>query len=508
MTDTPLAPDLEALRQDLHRFMRELALENYMHYSGQKETLEIAPIYERYGHLVSKDLAKNVRDRWRAAQSPEEKRSYKHLHHFAFFGYQGNLIKGIIEEIARRQNEMSIRIDGREIGYHSIVPRLTNEPDCDIRREIDDRASELELELNELRLESWKITSEVFREFGYESYAEGCRKSFEIDYDGLAAELRGFLDETEDDYVRQFDYLATERLGYSIRDARKCDLGYLMRGEGWDGYFPKDGMVGKATACFAEMGMPVDEVPAIILDVEEREKKRPRAFCSPVEVGREVYVCTRPMGGMSDYLTFLHELGHAYHFAYTDPNLPAELILVGDSATSEVFAFNFNYLGADGLWLKTYLGIDDPAPIVRFLKLQKLYFLRRYASKLLFELELHSDWNMEKRAGKYTEYLDRGLIAKHRIENWLSDLDPAFYSAGYLRAWIFERQLREYLIEEFGDDWWRNPESGRKLAEFWRTGRMYMPEEMSERILGEPLDLGPIKRELTDLGEAGPSDRM
>ena len=39
-------PDLIALRKDLARFMHDLTLENYLYTSGQKETLEITPIYE------------------------------------------------------------------------------------------------------------------------------------------------------------------------------------------------------------------------------------------------------------------------------------------------------------------------------------------------------------------------------------------------------------------------------------------------------------------------------
>ena len=492
------SPDLDALRDDLTRFTRELVYERYMHASGQKETLEITPIYERYGHLFSKDLAKNTLERRENAESEEEKRTYKHLHQFAFFGYLGNATKKITEVIAGKQGEMSITVRGEEIGYHSIAPRLANEPDGAIRREIDDQAAGLEVELNDLRMDTWRITNELFREFGYASYLEGCSSVFGIDYGQLAGELSRFLDETEQAYVEAFDELAQERLDCRIGEARKCDTAYLMRGEQWDGRFPKDAMVEKATRFVGDMGMAPEQVPAIVLDVEERPKKFPRAFCSAVEPGRKVFVCTRPIGGLGDYLTFLHELGHAYHLAHTDPALPAELILVGDSATSEIFAFNFNYLGANPLWLREYVGIDDPGPIAEFLRGQKLYMLRRYSSKLLYELELFRDYRIEGRAELYTSRLDRGLKAKHRVESWLGDLDPAFYCAGYLRAWIFEVQLREHLAKRYGEDWWRNPSAGEELISLWRTGRMYMPEELSERICGRPLDIGPIRRELAD----------
>ena len=172
--------------------------------------------------------------------------------------------------------------------------------------------------------------------------------------------------------------------------------------------------------------------------------------------------------------------------------MPPELTLIGDSATSEIFAFNFNYLGADSLWLTSFLKISDPGPIVEFLRLQKLYMLRRYASKFLYELELHKDYNIAGRSDLYTKYLDNGLVLNHRKEHWLYDLDDAFYSAGYLRAWIFEMQMRDYLKKEFGDDWWRNPAAGELLRRYWNTGRMYMPEELSYEMCDKPLDIEPI----------------
>jgi hypothetical protein len=492
----PATPDLEAVRQDLSRFIRELGLEYYTHFSGQKEKLEIGPIYERYGHLFSRDLARNCLNRRELADNPEEKRTWKHLHQFAFNGHIGDLTKGIVESLAKRQGEMTVTVKGEEIRYHSIYSRLINETDRETRREIDDEQAKLEVELDKLRLEKWHITHDVYREFGYSSYAEGCRSVSGVDYDWLSSELGAFLEKTRDAYAESFDKFCRERLGYPLAEASKCDMGYLMRGEGWDSLFPGEGMARRASAFLSDLGMPIEMVPAVRLDIEEREKKRPRAFCQAVEVGREVYVCVRPTGGLSDYLTFLHELGHAYHFAHTDPEMPSELTLVGDSATSEIFAFSFNYLGSDPAWLQAFMKMGDPSPIVEFLRLQKLYMLRRYASKFLYELELHKDYKIEGRQGLYPEYLNAGLVVSHRPEHWLYDLDDAFYSAGYLRAWIFEMQMRDYLKKEFGEDWWRNPAAGELLRRYWGTGRMYMPEEMAYEMCDKPLDLGPVTNEV------------
>ncbi|MFH1676584.1 MAG: hypothetical protein ABIC40_06120, partial [bacterium] len=246
-------PDLVALRKDLARFIRELSYENYLYGSGQKEVPEIVPIYERFGHLFAKDLAKNCLDRKRSAHDEEEKRSYKHLYQFAFFGYVGNLCKRKYEELAKKMNELSINVRSEKIGYRSIVPRLTNEPDAEIRREIDDGMASLELELNEIRKEIWDITNEVFRDFGYSDYIEGCSDTLGIDYEWLKEELILLLDNTEKKYYEEFIKFSEDRLGYTIDKASKCDFAYLMRGDEWDDKFPVDGMVEKCTKFLEHM---------------------------------------------------------------------------------------------------------------------------------------------------------------------------------------------------------------------------------------------------------------
>jgi hypothetical protein len=66
--------------------------------------------------------------------------------------------------------------------------------------------------------------------------------------------------------------------------------------------------------------------------------------------------------------------------------------------------------------------------------------------------------------------------------NYLISVDDGFYCAEYLRSWIAEAQLRKYLVEEFGDEWFTNPGSGSLLKELWREGNRITVEEMAEKL--------------------------
>ena len=96
----------------------------------------------------------------------------------------------------------------------------------------------------------------------------------------------------------------------------------------------------------------------IVFDTGEREGKRSRAFCSPVKVPDEVYLVLRPHGGQTDWNTFLHEYGHALHFAHMRPDHPMEFRFMGDNSVTEGYAMLFDHLMQDAGWLQRYTGLE------------------------------------------------------------------------------------------------------------------------------------------------------
>jgi hypothetical protein len=76
-------------------------------------------------------------------------------------------------------------------------------------------------------------------------------------------------------------------------------------------------------------------------------------------------------------------------------------------------------------------------------------------------------------------------------------MDAGFYSADYLRAWIRHAQLRAYLTDEVGEDWWRNPKTGGLLRDLFAEGTKPSSEEIAERLGFEPYDTAPLVAELT-----------
>jgi hypothetical protein len=160
-----------------------------------------------------------------------------------------------------------------------------------------------------------------------------------------------------------------------------------------------------------------------------------------------------------------------------DPGLPFSFKRLGDNSVTESYAFLFQYLLLNPRWLRQTLGMKDSNEYVRLALFRKLWLLRRYASKLLYERQLHTELDGAEK--QYASLLSAGLGVIISAENYLSDTDDAFYCAQYLRAWIFEVQLRRFLEEQFGPEWFSTREAGAHLVSLWQRGQEFRAEELA-----------------------------
>jgi hypothetical protein len=255
-----------------------------------------------------------------------------------------------------------------------------------------------------------------------------------------------------------------------------------------------------------EMGIDPVANGRIIFDVGYREGKRSRAFCSPVRVPQEVYLVLRPHGGQSDYNTFLHELGHALHFAYASADYPFEFRWLGDNSVTESYAMLLDHRMQERGWLVRYtlLGENRVAEFLRTAGFEELHYLRRYAAKFLYERALYSgEVPWEQLPDLYVSLLSNATGFEYNPADAFVDVDPRFYSARYLRAWQLQSVLNEKLTSRFDVDWFRNPSAGPWMVnELFSHGQRETAEEISARVGGGALSFQPLARKIEALLEA------
>ena len=172
----------------------------------------------------------------------------------------------------------------------------------------------------------------------------------------------------------------------------------------------------------------------------------------------------QPIGGKDDWEALFHEAGHTEHYAHTNADLPTEDSRLGDMAVTEGWAMLMQHLVTEPAWLNRRLDVPRPRDLAADGATSLLYLVRRYAAKLLYEIEFFQADDLTQMRGRYFELLSDALKIPVNPESYLDDIDGSFYVIGYLRSWAFEAQLREYLRSELGNDWFAQARCGRSAA--------------------------------------------
>ena len=491
----PSDRELDAYRKQADRFIAELDEEFYLHYAGLKDTFDLTPIYERHANLTELEQVQSI------GLAVNGGARVRELWRFACEGYFGDLTRDHAEKLAELESELSVSVNGEEIPYRMVRPALANEADRDKRRELDARANEiLDEHMNPLHLDAARVVQQGARDVGFADYLELYRQALPTSaLDELAEQCRHFLDSTQSLYEDAADKLFRTRVGVSLSEAQRWDVPRLFRAPEWDPMFPGDRMVPALERTLADLGIDLKSQENVTLDLDERPNKSPRAFCAPIEVPDRVVLVIQPIGGPDDWRALFHEAGHTEHFAHTSRELSMEEKRLGDNAVTEGWAMLLQHLTDEPAWLTGMLDFARPNEYALEGATGLLYFVRRYAAKILYEIEFHSAEDVTAMRSRYAELLSDALKIDVTPTNYLADIDSGFYVSSYLRSWAFEAQLRAYLKEKFGTRWFASREAGSLLRELWAEGQRMRAEEMLKEVTGSTLEMEAVAERVREV---------
>ncbi|MEO7084541.1 MAG: hypothetical protein ABI442_00675 [Gemmatimonadaceae bacterium] len=492
---------METLRREGEAFMIDISREFYIAYSGQKPSAELQPIYAKYAGVLDADSLQLVLDAFKSSsEGSEERRSTRLLLDWQAESQSGRQLAALDEREIAWEASAVVRADGREIQYEAVSIDISNSTDAKDRHTIEDARSKLvETELAPIKRERFQREREITEKL---ELAPNYNASFEmlsgISLAGLRDECAQFLRDTQAMWDETLPVFTKRVLNMSTSEVTRADALALFRAREFDGYFPAEKMETSIRGQVGEMGIDALAGGRITLDTGDREGKRSRAFCSPVRIPSEVYLVLRPHGGQTDWNTFLHELGHALHFAYMRPDLPFEYRWLGDNSITEGYAMLFDHLMEDERWLKrnTELTAAKLPEFIRSTGFEELHFLRRYCAKLIYEVELYGgrvSW--DSLPDLYVQGLTAATTFRYNRADAFVDVDARYYAARYLRAWQLQALLTETLVERYDTDWWRNPRAGPWIcAAMFGEGQRELANEQAQRIAGKSLSFAPLIR--------------
>ncbi|HEY7004446.1 MAG TPA: hypothetical protein VH281_09205 [Gaiellaceae bacterium] len=484
----------------LNRYVYERSEEARAVRVGEKETSEQAEIVARYADLFTREQHESLRAEGDAATGEDGERLYRLRE--ACLG--GIVVAELAERSDRLENEVlaaRVRFRDETLPLRAAQAKLAILDEYAAREELGDLAADESARFNDDRYELIAAGEALDAELSGNPDPVGrsaLRKR--IDLHELAAAL-GRAAREQDESFRPLRERWVDRILGEERDPEPASyhVSYLRRLSPLADTYSKERSVPVCLESLSRLGFDLAADRHIRLDLDDRPQKNPRACVIASDPPNVVHLITRAQGGLHDYQGLLHEAGHALHYAGVDPALPYTFRrLSRDHALTEIYSFLLESISREAGWHAEHFDLtsdeaEDRAEATRFLD---VLLFRRYAAKLDYELELWADFaRAPDYAPKYAELLRGATGFRYRPDGYLADMDDGFYSADYLRAWIRAAQLRAYMRESIGTDWWQRSETGAFLRELFAEGTRPSSEDVAARIGFDPLDTRPLVQE-------------
>jgi hypothetical protein len=251
-------------------------------------------------------------------------------------------------------------------------------------------------------------------------------------------------------------------------------------------------LIRETQAVFREMGFDLSGVP---VDVENRPRKYPGAFCFPVAIPRDVRVSVRIASPHHLVDMLYHEFGHAAHFSGIRADLPFVERYWIHSGAHESFSTLFESLLREPAFLRAQFGFDDEAVrrLMEFARFKTLLTGTWLAASALTSVEgwlENLPW--PEIEARYAAHMRN--FTGVPMPSGFARLEPftaaqSVYPAGYVIASVRVAHWTKRLRELGGEAWWRSPAAQADIREkIGAGGTVRFPEGWGEVELLIPLN--------------------
>src|SRR5215475_6557292 len=392
---------------------------------GEKETSEQAEIVRRYADLFTREQMDALQEAEGTTSGDERELLYR---------LRKTCESGLISaQLAEREDELENRLlaervtfKGEEMPLRNAQAQLAVLPDYADREALGEIQAAASARFNDDRLELLRASEELAADLsGIADAVERNEEEKDISLRDLSKALHGAATESTESYkglsTRWFDKL----LGDHPEVPTSFHTAWMRRLSPLESTYTKERATEICLQRLEALGFDLTAQPNIKLDLDDRPQKSPRACVIASDPPKVVHLITRAQGGLHDYQAFLHEAGHALHYAGVDPSLPYTFRRISrDHALTEIYSYICEAITREPGWHAAYFGLSDEqaaenAEATVFL--EALLF-RRYVAKLRFELEFWGRFASDggTPAG-YEEFLTEATGIRYRSDGYLSD---------------------------------------------------------------------------------------
>jgi hypothetical protein len=443
---------------------------------------DLAKAYAGHPGLFTAESIKKLERLRELSREPRDIRALTHLQAHFVGEYLSAELQDVDEALANLEAGLTFQALGNEHPYRELDRLLASTPSAADRQALYNGATAAVLRLNQtLELRDARVLS-LLRGLGYTSHEAYGAELRQVDLSRLGLLAEEILERTRPAYLVVMDALARRELSVPFADVRRCDLPRLFRPRALDPLFPKEKLLLRAEETLGGIGIRLGDLPNLRIDMKERSGKNPRPLAIAPAVPGDVRLSYSSVEGIRAQAVLLHEIGHALHFAFTRERR-FELAKLGGRAQAEAFAYAFEDLAVDPVWLEEHAGLrgEELAAHLYEASAHRLLALRRAAGDLLYQLELH------RREGQDARELYRAIVERtyavrmtdDDVARYLADSSDFYASADDLRGWFLAAQIQGQLKSRFGPRWWGSPEAGRFLESLWAHGNALNARELA-----------------------------
>ncbi|MCC6962975.1 MAG: hypothetical protein IT585_06965 [candidate division Zixibacteria bacterium] len=475
-----------ALRGEARDFLRELQKNEFNSRTGAGPD-ERADIFARYQNLFSEaniELLQRVEDSFEPG--PDE-RKFRRLRLFLI---ESRIRAALLPERQYLEEMLSgyrFNLNDRTYSLPQASRVLAESPDRTLREQLYENLLPLLQRENAVRRRVLELTDSALYHFGYGSILSFVEEKLDVDYAALATQAQEFLTASDSLFRALAEDLVPQLAGIKLNNLRGYDIAYLMNADPLGALFHPDSLPPIVARTLRAWHLPPDTLILIQIVVDSSDfggRSSTYAIAPPSDL-RIIVTCPR---GSAHFHEYYHELGHALGYLYSQER-ELELAQLGSVAVSEASAFALEDLLLEPRYLTETLTMA-PAAARRYVRLaafQRLLLLRRLCADVLFEQVLFSE--AENIQAEY-EQSHRQLFGFE----W-SAVDREMYLRGigeetaaeYLQGLGLAAALQNFATENLGDDYFRQPDYGNLLKEFWSFGRRLSASQLSVQ-----LDLGSL----------------
>ena len=491
------------IRSRAERFQAAVAEETFEARAGRKAWPELEPLYEAQS-VLRFEAAMPVIQRELASASGDERRCLQRLLAWVAEHNVRAANAELDDEYARWIATSSVPHDGQDVPVRKLPGLVRSTEDRPTRRgyarllaDVLDDVLPLQLD----RLNRWRTAS---RALGFGDYRQTLQRLTGLSLNRVATQGRAFLDDTADVYREHLARVLAQHFGLSAVDAESHDAQWLIRQKWRDGISDEATLLEVLGEDLRGIGLPLEAEGRIELLVEPFPSPGMRPACSAVRVPERVLVLVTPTTSVPGLRTLLREIGRGLHLAYTSPLLPFEFRSLGDGSVLDAHATLLGGLGRSPAWVRHAFGFEGEAlaDYVRFQAFLELYALRQMAARLTFDLELLDSERPGALGPRWAELMEEATGFRHDPRTFLAALGQRFGVARRLRGRMLAAQLGRVLETRFDADWFRNPQSGAFLRDWFAQGLTHDADALSERLGTDGLDAGDLVDSLVGRLEA------